>query len=162
MRESNRYVRGMFSWVGFEQIGVPFTRNERFAGTSKYPLHKMISFALDGVVGFSEAPLRLALNLGFLLSIMSFLGGVAAALVKLFGVYAVPGWASLVVIVFFLAGMQLIILGVIGEYVAHIHREVKQRPLYIVDRKVGFPEERDPSETSSRGERQEPVGFEDR
>ncbi|MDQ4095299.1 MAG: glycosyltransferase family 2 protein [Actinomycetota bacterium] len=147
MRESNRYVRGMFAWVGFEQIGVPFTRAERFAGTTKYPLRKMINFALDGVVGFSEAPLRLALNLGFLLSTFSFLGGIAAALVKVFGVYAVPGWASLVVITFFLAGVQLIILGMIGEYVAHIHREVKQRPLYVVDRKIGFDGSVDDFET---------------
>lgn len=138
MRESNRYVRGMFSWLGFEQVGVPFTRAQRFAGKTKYPLRKMINFAIDGVIGFSEAPLRLALNSGFVLASLSFLGGAVAALVKLLGVYAVPGWASLVVITFFLAGVQLIILGVIGEYVAQIHREVKRRPLYVVDRTIGL------------------------
>ncbi|MDP9068260.1 MAG: glycosyltransferase [Actinomycetota bacterium] len=140
MRESNRYVRGMFSWLGFEQIGVPFTRAKRFAGKTKYPLRKMVNFAIDGIVGFSQAPLRFVLHLGFILATLSFLGGGAAALVKLFGVYAVPGWASLVVITFFLAGVQLIILGVIGEYVAQIHREVKHRPLYVVDRRIGFPD----------------------
>ena len=141
MRETNRYIRGMFSWVGFEQIGVPFTRAERFAGKSKYPLRKMVNFAIDGVIGFSDAPLRLALNLGFLLATFSFVGGAIAALVKLLGVYAVPGWASIVVITFFLAGVQLIILGVIGEYVAQIHREVKARPLYVVDERIGWPDE---------------------
>ena len=141
MRETNRYVRGMFSWVGFEQIGVPFTRAERFAGKTKYPLRKMINFAIDGVIGFSDAPLRLALNLGFLLASFSFVGGAIAAVVKLAGVFAVPGWASIVVITFFLAGMQLIILGVIGEYVAQIHREVKARPLYVVDQRIGWPDE---------------------
>ena len=141
MREANRYVRGMLSWVGFDQIGVPFARAERFAGKTKYPLRKMINFAIDGVIGFSDAPLRLALNLGFLLATFSFLGGALAALVKLFGVYAVPGWASIVVITFFLAGVQLIMLGVIGEYVAQIHREVKDRPLYVVDRRIGWPDE---------------------
>jgi polyisoprenyl-phosphate glycosyltransferase len=138
MRESNRYVRGMFSWLGFEQTSVSFTRAERYAGRTKYPLRKMINFAIDGIVGFSQAPLRFVLHLGFVLATFSFVGGAAAALVKLFGVYAVPGWASLVVITFFLAGVQLIILGVIGEYVAQIHREVKQRPLYVVDRRIGF------------------------
>ncbi len=138
MRESNRYIRGMFSWVGFEQVGVSFRRDQRFAGQTKYPLARMINFAIDGVVGFSEAPLRLALNVGFLLATLSFVGGAVAALVKLLGVYAVPGWASLVVITFFLAGVQLIILGVIGEYVGQIHREVKRRPLYLVDRTLGI------------------------
>lgn len=141
MRETNRYIRGMFSWVGFEQIGVPFTRAERFAGKTKYPLRKMINFAIDGVIGFSDAPLRLALNLGFLLATLSFVGGAIAAVVKLAGVFAVPGWASIVVITFFLAGVQLIILGVIGEYVAQIHREVKARPLYVVDERIGWPDE---------------------
>lgn len=141
MRETNRYVRGMLSWVGFDQIGVPFTRAERFAGKTKYPLRKMVNFAIDGVIGFSEAPLRLALNLGFLLATLSFLGGAIAVLVKLLGVFAVPGWASIVVITFFLAGVQLIILGVIGEYVAQIHREVKGRPLYVVDQRIGWPDE---------------------
>ena len=141
MRETNRYVRGMLSWVGFDQIGVPFTRAERFAGKTKYPLRKMVNFAIDGVIGFSDAPLRLALNLGFLLATLSFLGGAIAALVKLLGVFAVPGWASIVVITFFLAGVQLIILGVIGEYVAQIHREVKGRPLYVVDQRIGWPDE---------------------
>lgn len=141
MRETNRYVRGMLSWVGFDQVGVPFTRAERFAGKTKYPLRKMVNFAIDGVIGFSDAPLRLALNLGFLLATFSFLGGAIAALVKLLGVFAVPGWASIVVITFFLAGVQLIILGVIGEYVAQIHREVKGRPLYVVDQRIGWPDE---------------------
>lgn len=141
MRETNRYIRGMFSWVGFEQIGVPFTRAERFAGKTKYPLRKMINFAIDGVIGFSDAPLRLALNLGFILATLSFVGGAIAAIVKLAGVFAVPGWASIVVITFFLAGVQLIILGVIGEYVAQIHREVKGRPLYVVDQRIGWTDE---------------------
>ena len=139
MRESNRYVRGMFSWIGFKQTGVRYTRAERYAGTTKFSFRKMAKFALDGVVSFSDVPLRLALNLGFLLAALSFVGGGLALISKITGAYVVPGWASLVVVTAFLGGIQLIILGVLGEYIGRIHDEVKNRPLYLVRDAHNFP-----------------------
>ena len=100
----------------------------------------MIGFGLDGIVSFSTAPLRLALNLGFLVSALAFVVGLAAIVVKLAGFYAVPGWASIVVVIALLGGVQLTVLGVMGEYVAQIHQEVKQRPLYLVRDVVGLNE----------------------
>jgi hypothetical protein len=98
----------------------------------------MVRFALDGLVSFSTAPLRLTLNLGFVVSALAFVGGFAAIVVKLAGVYAVPGWASIVVAIALLGGVQLTVLGVMGEYVAQIHEEVKRRPLYLVRARVGM------------------------
>jgi len=132
MRETNRYVRGMFSWIGFRQVGVTFHRDERFAGDTKYPLTKMLKFATDGVVSFSAAPLRLALKVGFAVSALSFALGVLAVILKLFGFYSIPGLASIAVFVAFLGGIQLLVLGLMGEYIARIHDEVKGRPLYLV------------------------------
>jgi dolichol-phosphate mannosyltransferase len=149
MREHRRYMRGMFAWVGFDQTGVTYARAGRYAGTTKYPLRKMLRFALDGIVSFSTVPLRVTLNVGFLVSALSFVLGVAAAVVKLGGVYAVPGWASIVVMLAFLGGMQLIVLGVIGEYVAQIHEEVKQRPLYLVSDALGLSAPTEPLPSAS-------------
>jgi dolichol-phosphate mannosyltransferase len=138
MRESNRYVRGMFSWIGFRQVGVPFRRDERFAGETKYPLRKMLKFATDGIVSFSAYPLRLALNLGFLVSAFSFLLGLVFLISKFAGFYSVPGLASIAVFVAFLGGIQLLLIGIMGEYVARIHDEVKGRPLYLVSDAQGL------------------------
>jgi dolichol-phosphate mannosyltransferase len=138
MREHNRYLRGMSAWVGFDQTGVHYVRDARYAGKTKYSFRKMLRFATDGIVSFSTAPLRLTLNLGFLVSMLAFLVGIAAIVCKLAGVYAVPGWASIVVVVALLGGAQLMVLGVMGEYVAHIHEEVKQRPLYLIWDAVGL------------------------
>jgi dolichol-phosphate mannosyltransferase len=101
-------------------------------------MRKMLRFALDGIVSFSTVPLRLTLNLGFAFSVLSFLAGFAAICLKIAGVFAVPGWASIVVVLAFLGGMQLTVLGVIGEYMAHIHEEVKRRPLYLVSDALGL------------------------
>jgi polyisoprenyl-phosphate glycosyltransferase len=138
MRESNRYVRGMFGWIGFSQIGVPYSRAGRFAGSTKYPLRKMVKFAADGIVSFSNAPLRLALQLGFLVSGASFVFGVAALASRLAGLYSVSGLASIAVMMGFLGGIQLLVLGMMGEYIARIHDEVKNRPLYVVRDTRGF------------------------
>lgn len=140
MRESNRFVRGMFSWIGLEQIGVPYQGSERFAGESKYPLQRMLRFAVAGVISFSSAPLRAALKLGFAVSILTFAFGLWSIIVKLSGLYEVPGWTSIVVVVTFIGGVQLIVLGVIGEYIASIHDEVKRRPLYVIGDLENFPE----------------------
>ena len=132
MRERNRYVRGMFSWVGFRQTAVPYTRASRAAGESKYPLRKMVRLAFDGFVGFSTAPLRFALTLGLFMAAASVLYGITAIAVKLAGFSLVPGYASLLVTITFLSGVQLTVIGMVGQYVARIYDEVRARPLYLV------------------------------
>ena len=138
MREHDRYVRGMVSWVGFNQIGVAYSRDERRAGETKYPFRKMMKFAADGIVSFSNAPLRLALGLGFVVSAGSFVYGFVAILLKATGAFTVPGWTSIIIVTSFLGGVQLIVLGVIGEYVGRTYVETKGRPLYIVNRETGL------------------------
>ena len=138
MREHDRYVRGMVSWVGFNQIGVAYSRDERRAGETKYPFRKMMKFAADGIVSFSNAPLRLALGLGFVVSASSFVYGFVAILLKATGAFTVPGWTSIIIVTSFLGGVQLIVLGVIGEYVGRTYVETKGRPLYIVNREAGL------------------------
>ena len=134
MREPDRYLRGMFAWVGFRQTSVTYDRDERFAGKTKNSWTKMISFAIDGILGFSVAPLRFILGLGFVISALSLAWGLVAIVVKLSG--SVPpggqGWASLTVLVTFLAGVQLIVLGTIGLYVARAYEQGKNRPLYLI------------------------------
>jgi dolichol-phosphate mannosyltransferase len=132
MREANRYLRGMFSWVGFEQVGVPYASPARAGGESKYTLGRMLRLAADAIVSFSDKPLRLALNLGFVVSAASILFGLSAVVSKLAGVEVVPGWTSVMILVGFVGGVQLIVLGIIGEYVGRISEEVKARPLYVV------------------------------
>lgn len=132
MREHRRYLRGMFAWVGYEQASVGYTRASRTAGKTKFSYRQMLSFATDGIVSFSNVPLRLMLNLGFLVAFMSVGVAVISVALKIANVYTVPGWASLVVAVSFLGGLQLTVIGVIGEYIARIHDEVKQRPLYLL------------------------------
>ena len=138
MRETNRFVRGMFSWIGLRQTGVLYKRDERFAGETNYPLRKMLRFAATGLVSFSSAPLRAALNLGFIVSLVAFGLGIWSLIVKATGFYNVPGWTSIVVVTTFIGGIQLIVLGVIGEYIADIHDEVKRRPLYVVSELENF------------------------
>jgi polyisoprenyl-phosphate glycosyltransferase len=132
MPEHHRYLRGMFAWVGYDQVGVHYTRDARHAGRTKFPIRKMVTFAADGIVSFSTVPLRLTLMLGFLMSIMAFVLAIFAVLAKVTGAYTVPGWASVTVGVALLGGVQLTVLGVMGEYIARIHDEVKQRPLYLL------------------------------
>jgi dolichol-phosphate mannosyltransferase len=138
MRESSRYMRGMFAWVGFRQTGVHYERPERFAGESKYPLSKLIALAVDGLTGFSAAPLRMMLGFGFGIAGLAFLAGLTAAVLKIVGLLSVPGWASLIVILSFFTGVQLIVLGTIGLYVGRIFEQSRGRPLYLVDRAEGF------------------------
>jgi len=140
MRESNRYLRGMFSWVGFRQSAVPYISPPRRAGRSKYTRVQMFRLATDAVIGFSSRPLRLGLNVGFAVSIASIAFGLSAVVTRLFGLFVVPGWTSIMVLVGIVGGIQLIVLGVIGEYVSHIFDEVKRRPLYVVSRTHGIPD----------------------
>jgi glycosyltransferase involved in cell wall biosynthesis len=146
MREADRYVRGMFGWVGFNQIGIPYQRDERFAGKTKFPLRKMANFALDALVSFSNAPLRLALGLGFVVSVASFLYGITAIVLKVSGAFTVSGWASVIFVSSFLGGVQLMVLGVVGEYVGRAYVETKRRPLYIVSHSTGLARLVEPAE----------------
>ncbi len=132
MKESHRFVRGMFSWMGFKQIAVPYRREGRFAGKTKYSLVKMFALAVDGIISFSSAPLRMVLNLGLLVSLVSMIAGIVIIVLKLTGGYTVTGWTSLIVSIFFLGGLQLFVMGIIGEYLGRVFVEVKRRPLYVV------------------------------
>lgn len=137
--ERNRYVRGMVSWVGFKQIGVEFVREERFAGETKYPLRKMIKFAVNAITSFSYKPLRIATYLGSFVSLMSFVYLFYVIYEKIFKPQTtVPGWASLAAISLFFNGVVLILLGIIGEYIGRIYDEAKGRPLYIISEQEGF------------------------
>lgn len=138
LRESNRYVRGMFAWTGFRHTGIPHTRDARYAGRTKYPARKLITLGVDGVVGFSRAPLRLAMIAGFIVSGTAFVLGIVAIVLRLMQVNVVPGWASVIVVMSFLSGVQLVVTGMMGVYVGRIFDEVKARPLYVVRERKGF------------------------
>jgi dolichol-phosphate mannosyltransferase len=140
MREGDRFVRGMYAWIGFRQIGVPYQRAERHAGSTKYPVKKMLRLAADGMIGFSRLPLKLALKLGTFFAVVALLGGMSVVGLNIFGA-TVPGWTSLLVAICFLGGLQLAVLGVIGAYLGRTYEETLGRPLYIVSqlRGIGFP-----------------------
>lgn len=139
MRERARFIRGMVSWVGFRQCKVEYDRVERFAGETKYPLRRMLKFAADGILSFSQIPLKLASAFGFLCSGISFVMMLWGLVIKIFFPSStIPGWASLFVPILFLGGVQLICLGIIGEYLGRIHEEIKGRPLYIVQEEINF------------------------
>lgn len=142
MREHHRFMRGMASWVGYRQTGIEYVRAERFAGETKYPLKKMIRFALDGITSFSYLPLQLATYAGFIIAAISVLGILITVALRLSGSQAFYGQATTLVMVLFLGGIQLISLGIIGEYLGRIYDEVKKRPLYIVSEALGFEEGR--------------------
>lgn len=134
--EKNIFLRGIIPTLGFRSTSVYYERKERFAGTSKYPLRKMLSLALDGVTSFTPMPLHVITALGILVSAVSGLLGLWAIAVRLFTDVAIPGWASTVVPVYFLGGVQLLGIGVLGEYLSKIYMEVKRRPRYIIEKKI--------------------------
>jgi dolichol-phosphate mannosyltransferase len=139
MREPDRYLRGMFAWVGFRQTTINYERDVRFAGSTKNSWTRMMRFALDGILGFSVAPLRIILGLGFVMSGVALLMGMIAIVLKLAGALPpVEGWASLTVLVAFVAGVQLIVLGTVGLYVARAYEQGKHRPLYLVAERHGL------------------------
>ncbi|MGL4240566.1 MAG: glycosyltransferase family 2 protein [Beijerinckiaceae bacterium] len=138
MPERDRFVRGMFSWLGFRQTAVEFHRDARAAGVTKYGWKKMFRLATDGVIGFSDAPLKAALWLGFAISTGAILYGLYAIAASFFDPTIVRGWTSLVVLTSFFAGMNLLTTGLVGLYVGRIHNEAKQRPLYVVRQEIGF------------------------
>ena len=136
-RESNIFLRGLIPQLGYPSTIVMYERAERFAGESKYPLRRMLSLAWDGVTSFSAAPLRLITSLGLVVSLLSLAVGLWALFVRLFTSDSVPGWASIVVPLFLVSGVQLLALGIIGEYIAKIFVETKNRPPYFVEKLVG-------------------------
>ena len=137
MPERDRFVRGMVSWTGFRQIGVPYRRAARFAGETKYPLTKMVRFAVDGILSFSIKPLRLSTLMGFVSAGLALLVILYALTMRLFTQRWVAGWTALIIAILFLGGAQLISLGIIGEYIGRLYGEAKRRPLYLVRETLG-------------------------
>lgn len=140
LKEKNRFVRGLVSWIGFRQTMVEYEREERYAGETKYPLKKMIAFAIDGITSFSYKPLKIATYIGFALSVTSFLYLIVVIFQRLFTGSTIAGWASIVAVNLFFNGIILMLLGIIGEYIGRIYDESKNRPLYIVREVQGYPE----------------------
>ncbi len=139
MREPDRYLRGLFAWAGYRQTTVEYERAERYAGETKMSVSRMVAFAIDGLLSFSVAPLRVIIGIGFLMSLAGLTVGLIAIVMKLAGALPpVAGWASLTVLVSFLTGVQLIVLGMIGLYVAKAYEQGKRRPLYLVASSFGF------------------------
>jgi dolichol-phosphate mannosyltransferase len=136
MREHHRFMRGLSAWVGFRQDAVQYERKERHAGKTKYPFFKMLRFSVDAITSFSHIPLQLATTFGFILAAISLVGIVVAAILRIFH-GAIVGQASTLSLVLFMGGIQLIFLGVIGEYLGRIYDEVRARPLYIVREVLG-------------------------
>ena len=136
--ERNRFMKGLFSWVGFRQVGVPYARPARAAGTSRWGYGKLIRFAIDGLTAFTTAPLRVWTGVG----VVAALGAAAAAVFLIARVLLVgrdvPGYASLMVVILFAFALQMIALGILGEYVGRMYQEVKQRPTYLVRERIGF------------------------
>jgi polyisoprenyl-phosphate glycosyltransferase len=147
MRERSRYLRGMTVWVGFSQAAVGYQRDPRHAGETKYTVGRMLRFSLDAIASFSHTPLQAATVLGFLFSMVAFLAIPVVIVLKVLGAY-LPGFTTITVVVLLLGGIQLIAVGIIGEYVGRIYDEVKRRPLYLVRARRNMVEDDavDPSE----------------
>ena len=138
LTERSRFMRGLTSWVGFKQTYIEYVREERAAGETKYPLRKMVNFALDAIASFSYKPLRLGSYLGFAFSGVSFMYFLYVIYLRLFTNKTVIGWTSLAAVTLFSFGIVFIMLGIIGEYIGRIYEETKNRPLYILREKIGF------------------------
>ena len=138
LREKDRFVRGLVSWIGFRQTGVSYERDERLAGETKYPYSKMLQFALDGITSFSTLPLKLATWLGYAASVFAFVYLASVFVQKLLG-YTIQGWATIMVAMLFLGGVQLICLGIMGEYIGRIFNEIKPRPMYVIEEQIESP-----------------------
>ena len=139
-KEVNLFLRGMFPLVGFKSTSVYYERHERIAGESHYPLTKMLALAFDGITSLSVKPLHMITGLGCGIALLSFIGVIWSVIVALTG-HAVTGWASMTSIICFIGGVQLICLGVLGEYIGKIYMEVKHRPRYIISERTGEQEE---------------------
>jgi len=142
MPERNRFLRGMTVWIGFSQIAVPFVRQERHAGVTKYPLRKMLRFSFDAITSFSSRPLQWATFLGFFFSVVAFLAIPLTVIARYANIFE-RGVPTTIIIVLLLGGIQLITLGIIGEYIGRIYDEVKHRPLYVVSERINVEEPAD-------------------
>jgi len=142
MRERRRFIRGMTSWVGYRQIGVPYVRHPRFAGETKYPFRKMFRLALDAITGFSDLPLKLAWLIGFSLLVLGVLLGSVLLILRFSGTAPLAGQGLMLTVALLLGGVQLVFVGILGEYLARIYDEVRGRPLYTVARRIGFEDQR--------------------
>jgi dolichol-phosphate mannosyltransferase len=140
MRERSRFLRGMTVWVGYRQAAVPYSRDARYAGETKYTIGKMLRFSLDAISSFSHRPLQLATLLGFVISTLAFIAIPVVIVLRILGSY-LPGFSSITIVILLLGGIQLIALGIIGEYVGRIYDEVKGRPLYLVRSRVNIAEQ---------------------
>ena len=145
LRERHRFVRGMVAWVGFRQTGVTYERSARFAGETKYPLRKMVKFALDGITSFSTLPLRIATWLGVLSGFAAVGIGLWAIYIKFYVSGVVPGWTTIMILVAFSSSVQLIVMGILGEYIGRAYDELKRRPLYLVSEQINLPAHRETS-----------------
>ncbi len=141
MREHHRFMRGLSVWVGFKQTGVSYTRNSRKAGETNYTLGKMVRLSINAITSFSYVPLQLATVTGFAIAAIALIAIIVAVVLRLTGINTLQGQATTLVSVLFLGGVQLIFLGIIGEYLGRIYDEVKQRPLYIVAEALGFAQD---------------------
>jgi glycosyltransferase involved in cell wall biosynthesis len=144
MRERNRFLRGMTVWVGYTQAAVPYRRDPRYAGETKYTVSRMLRFSLDAISSFSHRPLQLATLLGFLISTLAFVAIPVVIVLRIIG-YFLPGFGTITILVLLLGGIQLIAIGIIGEYVGRIYDEVKGRPLYLVKAVRNMPDGETPS-----------------
>jgi len=138
LTERNRYVRGLVAWVGFKQIGIEYEREERFAGETKYPLRKMIKLSIDGITSFSTKPLTISKNLGIFVALAGFIYALVIVIKKVALNIPNTGWSSTVVLILIIGGVQLIMIGVVGDYIARIFDESKNRPLYIINEKYNM------------------------
>ena len=152
MPERNRYLRGLASWVGFSQTKVRYARDERYGGERKYTLWQSTRLGFDGITSFSRFPLRLATYVGLVVSLAGFLYTATIIILALVYGKMVPGWTTLMAAVIFLGGVQLIVVGVIGEYIGRIYVEVQQRPLYLIKHKIGFSRKAQEPDKSERRE----------
>jgi dolichol-phosphate mannosyltransferase len=143
MRERSRFLRGMTVWVGYRQAAVPYRRDPRYAGETKYTLPKMLRFSLDAIFSFSHRPLQLSTLLGFLVSTLALVAIPVVVILRILGSY-LPGFGTITIAILLLGGIQLIAIGIIGEYVSRIYDEVKNRPLYLVRSRLNFGEEEIP------------------
>lgn len=154
MGEHSRFIRGMVAWLGFKQTPIEYVRDERYAGETKYPLKKMLKFASDGIMSFSVKPIKLVSQLGALTIIFG-LGIIIYVLVSKFTGHALtPGWASTMIVVTMLSGVQLLSLGVVGGYIARIYDETRNRPLYLVDETYNVDEDDSGARSGGAGGRQ--------
>jgi dolichol-phosphate mannosyltransferase len=139
--ERTRFLRGLRAWVGYKQIGVPIDRDARFSGTPKYSLRQLFTLASSGIISFSLMPLRIASALGLLVSCLSFISIALVLYFRLFTHLSIPGFASTASMLLFLSGVQLLTIGVLGEYVGKIYEEVKNRPIFLIAEKLGLEDD---------------------